>query len=220
MQKYLPDFPLPENAEMVDSSSTSWEFYIPQDYQALGSFYQQKMAALDWTTKGPLAPSEGSCGGGPDCAGGNSSCPAGVEPMTAPTIDFRNELSITYTLPNTNEVTLDFFPHGNATIFDVSINFKNLDSAGLPKEVPIYPGAILQLVAPGTATFQIDATVEAVQKYYEDSLKAAGWTPDGDAYEGSGSYIQNWKKDDQEIGVMINPSENGCMLTLDCPTCR
>jgi hypothetical protein len=220
MQKYLPDFPLPENAEMVESSSTSWEFYIPQDYQALGSYYQQKVTALNWTTKGPLAPSDGSCGGGPECAGGNSACPAGVEPMIAPTIDFRNELSITYTLPNTNEVTLDFLPHGSATILDVSLTLKSLESAGLPKDVPIYPGAVLQFATPGNATFKIDAAVDVVQKYYEDNLTSAGWSLDGAPFESSGSYISNWQKGDQKIGVMINTDENGCMLIIDCPTCR
>jgi hypothetical protein len=75
-------------------------------------------------------------------------------------------------------------------------------------------------VAPGNATFLIDAAVAVVQKYYADNLTSVGWSLDGAPFEGSGSYISNWQKGDQKIGVMINTDESGCMLIIDCPTCR
>ena len=221
--KYLPDFPLPAGAEMVDSSDTSWEFYIPEDFQSVVVFYQKQSAALNWTPKGNLEASEGSggCDGESDCSvGGSSACPAGVEPMAAPTMDIRNSLSISYTLPNKNEVDLEFFPHGSAMLMDVSIQLNSLESTGLPSDLPIYPGAELQLAGPGSATFKVDADVDTVKKYYESQMPAAGWSLDGAPFEGSGSYIANWKKGDDEIGIMITPDQNGSMLTISCSSCK
>jgi hypothetical protein len=219
---YLADFPLPETAELVNSSSMSWEFYILQDYKAVELFYRQKLPALQWTADATPVPVEASCGevNPGDCEGGGSNCPAGVRPMPSPTFDSRKSIALLYTMPNNNEVELEIVPHGNATILYVDLTLKGLNSAGLPSDVPIYPGAVLTLVAPGTATFQIDASLDTVKMFYEDQMKAAGWTPDGKAIEISGSYMQSWMKGNQKITVSIMSIENGSMLLLDCPTCR
>jgi hypothetical protein len=222
--KYLQDFPLPERSELVDSSSTSWEFYILQDYKAVELFYRQKLLALQWTADATPVPVEASCGveNPADCegGGGGSSCPSGVTPMPSPTFDSRKSITLLYTMPNNNEVELEIVPHGNATILYVNITLKGLDSAGLPADVPIYPGAVLQMVTPGTVEYQIDASLDTVKKYYEEQMKAAGWTPDGNAIEISGSYLQTWKKDNQKITVQIMSTGTGSMLILDCSTCR
>jgi len=224
IDKYLPGFPLPETAELVDSSSTSWEFYILQDYKAVELFYRQKLLALQWTADATPVPVEASCGevnpGDCEGGGGGSNCPAGVSPMPSPTFDSRKSIILLYTMPNHNAVELKIVPHGKATILYVDLTLKGLDSAGLPSDVPIYPGAILQMVAPGTAEYQIDASVDTVKKFYEEQMKAAGWIPDGNASEISGSYIQNWKKNNQKISISIISIGTGSMLILDCSTCR
>jgi hypothetical protein len=224
IDKYLQDFPLPETAELVDSSSTSWEFYILQDYKAVELFYRQKLLALQWTADATPVPVEASCGevnpGDCEGGGGGSSCPSSVTPMPSPTFDSRKSITLLYTMPNNNEVELEIVPHGNATILYVDLTLKSLDSAGLPNDIPIYPGAVLQMVAPGTAEYQIDASLDTVKKYYEEQMKAAGWAPDGNAFEISGSYIQNWKKDNQKISISIMSTGTGSMLILDCSTCR
>jgi hypothetical protein len=221
LNKYLPDLPLPETAVLVNSSGTSWEFYILQDYKAVELFYRQKLLALHWTTDGPEKPDTGSCGGDPNCdIGSGSSCPAGAVPMPSPTRDPRQMIRILYVMPNQNEVELTIIPHGSATILIVSITLKDLDSAGLPEDVPIYPDAVLIMVNPGTASFQITAGVDTVKEYYEDRMPAAGWAPEGNAYEDSGTYTRTWTKGDQRITITIISNENGTLLTLNCSSCR
>ena len=221
LNKYLADFPLPESSELVDSSDTSWEFYVLQDYKAVEAFYKQKLLALHWTSNGVLPPIEASCGeDDPDCGSGGHTCPSGGVPMASPTFDSRQTISLLYILPNANEVQIDIIPHGDATRLHVSLTLKSSDSAGLPGDVPIYPGAVLLLAAPGTAEYTIGASVETVKNYFMDNMKEAGWAPDGNAIETPGMYMQVWKKGDQQITVTIAPYEDGSMLILDCSTCR
>jgi hypothetical protein len=224
LEKYLPGFPLPETAELVDSSDIAWTFYIQQDYKAVELFYRQKLLALHWTTGGPEPTVDASCGD-PDPAacegnGARSACPAGLRPIPSPTFDPRHSIVIFYTMPDQNVVQLDIVPHGNATILYVDVTLKGLGSSGLPADIPIFPGAVLQMVVPGTVTYQIDAGLDTVRKFYEEQLKAGGWSPDGDAIEGSGSYLQAWKKGNQKITITIISTGTGSMLVLDCSTCR
>jgi hypothetical protein len=221
LNKYLADFPLPASSELVKSSDTSWEFYVLQDYKAVEAFYKQKLLSLGWTANGVLPQVEASCGDDdPGCGSGNHACPSGGVSMPSPTFDLRQRISLLYTMPNKNEAQIDIIPHGDATRLLVSLTIKSSESAGLPGDMPIYPGAVLLLAAPGTAEYQIDASVKTVKDYYAASMKEAGWAPDGDAYETSGMYLQNWTKDNQKITVTISSYEDGSMLILDCSTCR
>ena len=153
-QKLPKGFPLPAQSEMVLAQPTSWEFYVPQDYVAVTKFYNQQMASMNWKPV-PVAGGggEGSCGGN-DC-GGNSTFPAGALPTA--TIDPRQSNQLSFTMPDGNEIDLTIRPHQNGTILNVDLTLKSVDSAGLPQDVPVYPGAVVQIINPGMAEFQINA---------------------------------------------------------------
>jgi hypothetical protein len=216
-QKLPKDFPLPAQFEMVNAEDTSWEFYIPQDYTDVTSFYTQKLAALNWK-QAPVngAGGQGSCGG-TDC-GGNTTFPAGAMPTA--TIDFRNENNLTFSMPDGNVINLIIRPHQNGTILDVDLTLKNIASAGLPQDVPIYPGAAVQLITPGNAVFQVNTDLNTVENYYIDQLKAAGWTPGMSTIEGSSSYLQDWTKGDQQISITLVTLGANTNLVIACPTCN
>jgi hypothetical protein len=91
----------------------------------------------------------------------------------------------------------------------------NLSEAGLPADVPLYPGATIQSVKPGTVDFQTDASLEAVKDFYVEKLTTAGWTP-GDFSESAGISIKDWKKGNQSINVsIISIVENECLVTIE-----
>ncbi len=222
IKKYLPDFPLPETTELVDSSATSWEYYILQSSQAVEAFYQQQLSSPEWTLNGIPEPVQASCGEvDPEgCEGGGSGCPAGVNPMPSPTLDSRQAITLLYTLPDKNEVQLEIVPHGSATILFVDVTLKGIESSGLPKDLPVYPGAVVLIVAPGTVEYQVEASLEAVKQFYEKEMRAAGWSPDGNAFENPGSYMQNWMKADQKVGLTIISDGHSTTIIFDCSACR
>ncbi len=221
LNKYLADFPLPESSELVYSSTTSWEFYVLQDYKAVEAFYKQKLLDLHWSANGVLPQIEASCGSDdPGCGDEGGGCPSEAALMPTPTFDLRQEISLLYIMPDTNEVQIDIIPHGDATHLHVSLTMKALSSVGLPEDVPIYTGAVLTMASPGTAEYTIDASVETVLAFYMNTLQEAGWAADGAAVETPGMSIQNWSKGSQKLSVMITTYQDGSMLVLDCSTCR
>jgi hypothetical protein len=216
-QKLPKDFPLPAQFEMVSAEDTSWEFYIPQDYAGVTSFYTQKLSAMNWKQAPENgAGGQGSCGG-TDC-GGSTTFPAGAMPTA--TIDYRNENDLSFTMPDGNVIELTISPHQNGTILYVDLTLNNIASAGLPQDVPIYPGAAVQLITPGTAEFQTNADLKTVENFYIQQLKTAGWSQDGDPIDASGSYLQNWAKGDQKITIMLVPSGENTILNIECSTCN
>ena len=216
-QKLPKDFPLPAQFEMVSAEDTSWEFYIPQDYAGVTSFYTQKLSAMNWKQAPENgAGGQGSCGG-TDC-GGSTTLPAGAKPTA--TIDYRNEKDLSFTMPDGNVIDLTIRPHQDGTILNVDLTLKNTASAGLPQDVPIYPGATVQLITPGTAEFQTNADLKTVENFYIQQLKTAGWSQDGDPIDASGSYLQNWAKGDQKITIMLVPSGENTILNIECSTCN
>jgi hypothetical protein len=90
----------------------------------------------------------------------------------------------------------------------------------LPQDVPIYPGAQVQIIAPGSAEFQINADMKTIEDFYIEKLNAAGWAADGDPKQASGSYLQNWKKGNQNISITLVPSGTNTGLVIVCPTCN
>jgi hypothetical protein len=224
IQELPKDFPLPEETELIDASDTSWEFYILQDYIAVIDFYTQKLAALNWqpdTAQGFLGTVEASCGDDSGCSGGGREvCPPGVIPMPTPTLDSRQSSHLVYVMPDGNGINLSIRPHQNATILNVELTFNTVQSAGLPQDVPIYQGASVVNITPGTATFQVNASLDTLKNFYEEQLITAGWVPDGLPIEASGTYLQNWKKGDQQISIIISPYlDNNSMLMINCSTC-
>jgi hypothetical protein len=184
------------------------------------NFYTQQMAALNWKPVQGVGAGggagQGSCGG--DCGGSRPSFPAGAMPTA--TIDMRPENDLVFTMPDGNEVDLHISPHTNGTILDVDLTLKNVASAGLPQDVPIYPGATAQIITSGSADFQVSADMKTIEDYYNQQLTAAGWAPDGAPMEVSGTFIQNWTKGSQKITISLVPSDANIILMIDCPTCR
>lgn len=215
-QKLPKDFPLPGQFEMVEAEETSWELYIPQDYTDVTKFYTQKLSALNWKQAPTPEPMQGSCGGN-DC-GESATFPAGALPTA--TIDPRQINQLSFTMLDGNVVELTITPHQDGTILDVNLILNNVESAGLPQDVPIYPGASVQLVTPGSAEFLVNTDMNTVENYYNDQLKAAGWAQDGGPIEASGSYLQNWMKGAQKISITLVPLGTTTNLVIECSTCN
>jgi hypothetical protein len=206
---------------MVKAEDTSWEFYIPQDYANVTNFYQQKLTSLNWIQVPPVGAGgigQGECGD-TDCGGSGYSFPPGITPMPTATIDPRNENHLSFTMPDGNEIDLTIIPHQNGAILYVDETLKNVESAGLPKDIPIYPGATVQMITPGMVNFQVNADLNTIENYYIDQLKAAGWTPDGNPIEAAGSYLQNWTKGNQSVQITLVPSGDSIYLTINCSSC-
>lgn len=218
-QKLPKGFPLPAQFEMVQAGNSSWEFYIPMDYSAVTNFYKAQMDSLNWKQapgNGNVAGGQGSCGD-TDC-GGSTTFPAGALPTA--TIDYRNENDLSFTTPDGNVVDLTITPHTNGTILYVNLTLNNVASAGLPQDVPIYPGATALIITSGSVEFQISADMKTIEDYYNQQLPSAGWAPKGSPLEVSGSYMQDWTKGDQKITLTLVVSDANTMLMIDCSTCR
>lgn len=216
-QKLPKDFPLPGKSEMVKAQATSWELYISQDYADVTNFYTQKLTSLNWKQAATSVPVLGSCGE-IDCGSGEATLPPGAMPTA--TVDPRQSNELSFSMPDGNLIELTIMPHRNGTIMDINLILKNIQSAGLPQDVPIYPGALVQIIAPGSAEFQINADMKTIENFYIEKLNAAGWAADGNPKQASGSYLQNWKKGDQNISITLVPSGTNTALVIVCPTCN
>jgi hypothetical protein len=218
LQERIKDFPLPDHTELTSSSNTAWKFYVQQDYSTVAGFYTSQADSRHWTSC--IHPGSGSQGEGDDGGGSRIKFPNGVTPMPSPTTDTRASKELQCNLPDGNEVDIQVYPHGNAAILNVSLIIKNLSSSGLPKDIPLYPGATVQIMDIGSASYTIGADAATVKVYYLEHMPAAGWVPDGDPMESGGMFVQDWKKDSQRITLSIIPNGSGSMLMIDCPTCK
>ena len=215
-QKLPKDFPLPVQAELVDASDNYWQIYVPQDYLSVTNFYNQRSTSLQWA-KGTRT-EQGECGG--DCENSTSSFPAGVTPMPSPTPDPRRSNDLFYTMPDGNEIDLLINPHQNGTIIYVTVTLKNIASAGLPKDVPIYPGATVSQIETGMATFDVNADVATIENFYKTQLTAAGWTKGENSSVSSSAYFQDWQKAGQSISINVSSAgDNRSILIIICNTC-
>ncbi len=211
-----PDFPLPEGAEIVDASDTQVDLFVRQEYAAVVAFYEGKQAALKaqgWA-EGNQTPMDGSCGGGAGCTPGQANWPAGTTPMPWPTADSRGSTALSWIAPNTDEFLIQIVPYQGDTQISIAITLKNPADAGLPADIPIYQGAVVQFVAPGTLTFEVPAPVEAATKFYDDALSGAGWQAEPDRF------VPTWKKGAAEISVSVTDNGgNKSDVTLMCIGC-
>jgi hypothetical protein len=191
--KLPEDFPLPDKAELTNALDTSWDFYIDQDFGTVTALYTK--ASAGW------APCSGGSYGEGDDGGGRNFSPE-VTPMPSPTRDPRPVESYCGVLPSQHQVDLYIWPHGDAALMRVHVTSLNVSEAGLPADVPIFPGATIQSVKPGTVDFQADASLETVKNFYVEKLTAAGWTP-GDFLETTGMSMKDWKKENQTVTITI-----------------
>jgi hypothetical protein len=112
-------------------------------------------------------------------------------------------------------VDLYIRPHGDAALLHVYLTSLNVSEAGLPADVPLYPGATIQSVTPDTVNFQTDTSLETVKDFYAEKLTASGWTP-GDFSESEGMSMKDWKKGNQTITInIISIVPNECLVTID-----
>jgi len=206
LEKLPEDFPLSDKAELTNALDTSWDFYIDQDFGTVTAFYTK--ASAGW------APcSGGSFGEGDD--GGGRNFPPGVTPMPSPTRDPRPVESYCGVLPSQHQVDLYIRPHGDATLLHIYLTSLNLSEAGLPADVPLYPGAVIQSVKPGEVNFQTGTDLETVKNFYGEKLTAAGWTP-GDFSESKGISMKDWKKGNQTVTInIISIVANECLVTIE-----
>lgn len=203
---HLPkDFPLPENAEFTGAGDTSWNLYVDQDFAAVNSFYTKASSGWSKCSGFISGAMEGECGG--DCGGRNF--PQGVTPIPAPTRDARPWKDYCWVLPDKNQVELTIAPHGDATLLVVDVTSLNASDADLPEGIQVYPGATIQNASPGMVMFQANASLEKVKAFYQDGLKAAGWTSSGEPYSAGGATLMNWQKGNQTVMFTIGDIGNG-----------
>jgi len=203
-------FPLPDKTEIVQASKTSWDLYVQGDFQSVVDFYNQTLPALGWSKKtgpGGSGSQQGECGD-TDC-GSSPKAPGGAELMPTPTFDQRQPISLVFTTPDGNDVNLEITPHQSGALVYVEEILKNLNAAGLPSDVPIYPGALNQMVVPGTAAFEVPADVDTIRSFYEQKLRAAGWSMDGTAITTGDNYMSNWSKGSQKLTIIIATEGQG-----------
>ncbi len=216
------DVPLPDQAEFVDATETTWEVYIPQEMEAVAGYYQQKAAALNWQPGSVPSETGGICGS--DC--GNPSTPGyppGVTPMPTPTPDPRQPQTLAYTKADGNEISLEFYPHQDATILDVTLTLKNVESAGLPKELTIYPGATGMVIAPGMVRFTAPLDLQAMVQFYAQIMTDAGWKPSpGYSLDTPQLYFQEWDKGEESLRFNISSpgsSVQSSLVSIQCLQC-
>lgn len=89
----------------------------------------------------------------------------------------------------------------------------------LPEDLPIYEGATIQSKDNKMVIYQVDVSADKVKAFYEEKLKAAGWSKNGNPIEAAGSFMQNWEKGDQQIMIAITSVNNASMVMITCITC-
>jgi hypothetical protein len=133
--------------------------------------------------------------------------------MPTATFESRQEVDVIYTLADGNELEVVIRPHQNGTIVYLTLTFKNIEAAGLPEDVPVYPGAVADLIDEGMATFTLKDSFDKVKAFYQAQLTAGGWTPDFGS-DSAGVYIQTWKKSRAEVSIMLSANPDSTCLTV------
>ena len=213
--KMLPqDIPLPDQAEFVDATETTWVVYIPREMEAVAGYYQQKAAALNWKPGSVPSETEGICGS--DCDSPSTpGYPPGVTPMPTATPDPRQPQTLAYTKADGNEISLEFRPHQDATILNITLTLKNVESAGLPKELPIYPGATGMVIAPGMVRFTAPLDLKTIVQFYAHIMTDTGWKPSlGYSLDTPQLYFQEWDKGGESLRFNISSPESSSQSSL------
>lgn len=87
--------------------------------------------------------------------------------------------------------------------------------AGLPADVPQYPGATDLAIMGSMITFSTTDSVETVAAFYRDALAAQGWTLASE--EQMGMVIQSWSKEGRNLSLMVSSdgSNTSVLITLE-----
>lgn len=92
-------------------------------------------------------------------------------------------------------------------------------AAGVPEDIPIYPGATDQAIMGALIMFSSADTVEQVAEFYRTQMPAQGWTAGEESTLGN-MITQEWTKGDRKAGLMItSKDEGGCsvMISIEQP---
>lgn len=98
-------------------------------------------------------------------------------------------------------------------VYEVNTPFKieppaGAENAGLPKDIPAYPGATELFSMAGMIGFKSTDKVATVGKFYEDNLPGQGWNKEDSSMVGDMA-MQTWKKEQRTLQIMISPEEAG-----------
>jgi hypothetical protein len=151
------------------------------------------MAALRWTL-GNQTPVEASCGDPNGCGGINPNWPAGTTPMPWPTADLRGSTALSWISPDKDEFLIQIWPYRQDTRVSIDITLKNPAHAGLPADVSLYKGRVIQSLESGFVSYQAPAAMEVVAKFYESVMASAGW-----------------QKGALEVNIIVTLSCTGCV---------
>lgn len=86
-------------------------------------------------------------------------------------------------------------------------------AAGLPEDVPAYPGASELMMMEGFISFSTTDDVATVADFYGTGLPTQGWTKEEDTTL-EGMVSQTWTKDDRTLNLMISAGEGGKISVL------
>jgi len=214
--------PLPDQAEFVDATDTTWEVYVPLEIKAATEYYQQKAATLNWKPGSSPDRIDVICSG--DCLNQTTpTYPLGVTPMPTMTPDPRQPQMLLYTMNDGNEISLEFQPHLDSTILNITLTLKNVESAGLPKDLPIYPEATDVVIAPGMVRFTAPLDLKTTVQFYSSALMGAGWKPyAGYSLDTPQLYFQEWDKGEESLRLHISSpgsSSQSSMVSIQCLQC-
>jgi hypothetical protein len=214
--------PLPDGAEIVYATDSTWEYYLPLEIMAAGEYYQQNAARLNWKPGSLPEGTDMTCSG--DCL--NKAVPyypPGITPMPTSTPDPRPPQALFYTMPGGDEIILEFLPHRDATILNIIVTLKNVASAGLPQDVLIPPGAIDMVIAPGMVRFTVAWDLNTTVQFYTDALLEAGWSAFGGySLDTPKLYFQQWDQGEQSFRLNISSAEataQSSTVSIQCIEC-
>jgi hypothetical protein len=225
-QEYLQmmpkTIPLPDGAEIVYATDSTWEFYIPLEITVASEYYQQKAAMLNWKPGSVPEGTELVCSG--DCL--NQAVPyypPGITPVPTSTPDPRQAQVFFYTMVSGDEILLELQPQGEATLLNIIVTLKNVASAGLPNEVPIPAEATDMVIAPEMVRFTLSWDLDTTVKFYSDALFEAGWSSfAGYSLDTPTLYFQEWDKEEQSFRLNISTADatvKSSMVSIQCIEC-
>jgi hypothetical protein len=108
-------------------------------------------------------------------------------------------------------------PGANATPTTGIVPTVEKSKSGLPKDVPLYPGATgLTSLVPEMIQFQTGDAVDVVSQWYQDNMPTQQWTLMNSLKQGNG-IIQMWTKDKRIVTITILPQGNKTLVMIAFP---
>jgi len=100
----------------------------------------------------------------------------------------------------------EYYSEGEITDINKPITIEapsGVDVPGLPEDVPMYPGATIDVAMAGMVSFKVDAAADEVISFYQEAMPAEGWSLDSEmegmlmfSKEGRSATIMTSEEDD------------------------